>query len=133
VTTRGGVKAASIAGAIFNHKDNKKGQQDVYRFWFEEAGIPLAFPDTSNIHYGTHCIELPHLADVFVAFLKGASATWDRFTSEFVPGGIIDEATDLEKDLAWMPATNDLNEGALGSYRVFMCYKPRTTLHKFNA
>ena len=50
------------------------------------------------------------------AFLKGASSTWDRFTSEFVPGGMIDEATDLEKDLAWMPATNDLNEGALGSY-----------------
>jgi hypothetical protein len=32
VTTRGGVKAASIAGAIFNHKDDKKGQQDVYLF-----------------------------------------------------------------------------------------------------
>jgi hypothetical protein len=77
--------------------------------------------------------KLPHLADVLVAFLKGASSTWDRFTSEFVPGGIIDEATDLEKDLAWMPATNNLNEGALGSYRVFMRYKPRTALHNFNA
>ena len=32
-----------------------------------------------------------------------------------------------------MPATNDLNEGALGSYQVFMRYKPWTTLHKFNA
>jgi hypothetical protein len=30
-TTRGGVKAASIAGAIFNHKDDKKGQQDTFK------------------------------------------------------------------------------------------------------
>ena len=30
VTSCGGVKAASIAGAIFNHKDDKKGQQDTF-------------------------------------------------------------------------------------------------------
>jgi len=30
VTSHGGVKAASIAGAIFNHKDDKKGQQDTF-------------------------------------------------------------------------------------------------------
>ena len=30
-TTRGGVKAASLAGAIFNHKDDKKGQQDTFK------------------------------------------------------------------------------------------------------
>jgi hypothetical protein len=77
--------------------------------------------------------QLPHLSQVLVAFLKGALVTWERFTSEFVPGGLIDEATDLEKDLAWMPPTNDINEGVLGSYRVFMWYKPRTTLHQFNA
>lgn len=33
-TTRGGVKAASLAGAIFNHKDDKKGQQDTFKWWF---------------------------------------------------------------------------------------------------
>jgi len=31
VTAAGGVKAASIAGAIFNHKDHKKGQQNCTR------------------------------------------------------------------------------------------------------
>jgi len=257
VSSRGGVKAASIAGAIFNHKDDKKGQQDVFRFWFEQAGISITFPDTSNTRYGSYCMagavlvqhkanfvqflefvrdkkdsskftnmeknlynalqdpatltelsvlalygqtishpyvseirghdlnmlnlgplhtkvkdhikkliaepslllnpasgsipatldgkpfenseavaavlklapDLLHLSDILVAFLKGASETWDRFTSEFVPGDIIDEASDLEKNLAWMPrATNDLNEGALGSYQVFMRYKPRSTL-----
>ena len=30
----GAIKAAQIAGAIFNHKDNKKGDHDVFRFWW---------------------------------------------------------------------------------------------------
>ena len=38
-----------------------------------------------------------------------------RFTSEYAPGGLIDEATEEEKNHAWMPLTNDVNEGALGS------------------
>ena len=36
--------------------------------------------------------ELPHLIPVLVAFFKGAVETWKRFTSEFAPGGLIDEA-----------------------------------------
>ena len=54
-TTRGGVKAASLAGAIFNHKDDKKGQQDTFKWWFRKEGIAIAFPDTSNNRYGTYC------------------------------------------------------------------------------
>ncbi len=59
--------------------------------------------------------ELPHLSPLLVAFFEGAAATWKRFTSEFAPGGLINEATTQEKDSAWMPPTNDANEGALGS------------------
>jgi hypothetical protein len=54
-STRGGVKAASIAGAIFNHKDKKKGQQDTFKWWFAKEKIPLTFPDTSNNRYGAYC------------------------------------------------------------------------------
>ncbi|CDO74692.1 hypothetical protein BN946_scf184960.g6 [Trametes cinnabarina] len=51
-----GVKLASLAGAIFNHKDNKKGQQDTYIFYFRElVGHSLRFPDTSNMQYLSHC------------------------------------------------------------------------------
>src|SRR5436190_62596 len=64
--------------------------------------------------------QLPHLLPVLVAFFEGAAKTWKRFTSEFAPGGLIDEATTEEKELAWMPPTNDVNEGALGAFRVFM-------------
>ncbi|KZP18568.1 hypothetical protein FIBSPDRAFT_956161 [Athelia psychrophila] len=75
----------------------------------------------------------PHLEDLTVAFFCGALQTWRRFTTEFTPGGMIDEATDVEKELAWLPPTNDLNEGALGSFRQFMRFNPSTTLLMFNS
>jgi len=68
--------------------------------------------------------QLPYLQPLLVAFCKGAAETWKRFTSEFAPGGLIDEATVEEKDLAWMPPTNDVNEGALGSFWVLMRRQP---------
>jgi len=76
---------------------------------------------------------LPHLREITVAFLRGALVTWERFTAEFAPGGLIDEASADEKHLAWMPATNDVNEGALGAYRVTVRGKPSLTLHQYNA
>ena len=77
--------------------------------------------------------SLPHLETLLVAFFRGALVTWKRFTSEFAPGGLIDEATAEEKDLAWMPATNDVNEGALGAFRVLMRRQPQLTLLHYNA
>ena len=76
---------------------------------------------------------LPHLRPLLVAFFKGASVTWKRFTSEFAPGGLIDEATMEERELAWMPPTNDVNEGALGSFRVLMRCQPHLTALQYNA
>ena len=32
-STRGAIKAAEIAGAIFNHKDDKKGHHDIFCYW----------------------------------------------------------------------------------------------------
>jgi hypothetical protein len=264
-TTRGAIKTAQIAGAIFNHKDDKQGHHDLFRWWwFQHVGIPFTFPDTSNnrfqsycdasaalILYGPQFIEflenlrdnkksgdfnhmesnlwkalhcpatktelavmaiyaeavsypymkairqcqdkqinvldlaplhtdvqehiqkliddpniligatsshktaslngdewqnsavvdrileliptLPHFRDVLVTFLKGAAQTWVRFTSEFAPGGLIDEATIEEKLLAWMPATNDENEGALGLFRLLMRRQPHLSLLSHNA
>lgn len=77
--------------------------------------------------------DLPHFRELLIAFLMGARETWKRFTSEFAPGGLIDEATAEEKELAWMPATNDVNEGALGSFRVLMRRQPQLTLLGHNA
>jgi len=76
---------------------------------------------------------LPYLKPALVAFFKGAQGTWKRFTSEYAPGGLIDEATEEEKNRAWMPPTNDVNEGALGSFRVMMRRQPQLTLLQYNA
>ncbi|KZP19697.1 hypothetical protein FIBSPDRAFT_1045302 [Athelia psychrophila] len=245
-TTRGGIKATTLAGAMFNHKDDKKGQQDTYKQFFEfRLGYPVTFPDTSNTRYGSHCeaaaallihlplyleflehvrdrkekqgfnhlennlykalldpptlselavlalyaqsvthpymkrvrgpgtenvnildlgplhaqvlehvakiaedpqillvaehfsytegtldgqewyqrnlitsilalkdkLALPHLEVLIGEFFRGALTTWKRFSSEYAPGGLIDTSTVEERDLAWMPSTNDANEG----------------------
>lgn len=75
VSGSGGVKATSIAGAIFNHKDDKKGQQDSHRIYFHDvkAGISKKFPNTSNIRYGSHgnaAAELLTYLLHYIAFLE---------------------------------------------------------------
>ena len=48
-STHGTIKTAEIAGAIFNHKNDKMGHHDVFRYWWwEHVGVPFTFPDTSN-------------------------------------------------------------------------------------
>jgi hypothetical protein len=77
--------------------------------------------------------DLPQIVTLFQEFFIAAKACWIRFTAEFAPGSAIDIASDQEHTLCWMPTTNDINEGALGSFRVFMRYRLHTTLHQFNA
>jgi hypothetical protein len=55
-STRGGVKACVLAGAIFNNKDDKKGQGDKHvKFMSAELRTQhRRFPDTSNTCFGSH-------------------------------------------------------------------------------
>jgi hypothetical protein len=263
-STCGAIKTAQIAGAIFNHKDDKKGHHDFFRDWWKKhVNIPFTFPDTSNNRFQSYCyaaaalllylqffqeflehlritkqngklnhmesnlwkalhdkatlaelailalygeavsypyvkairttsesgetqnmldlgplhqkvsthiraiianpfnllcenpsystasldgdewqhpnifksiknLDLPYLKELLVAFFTGADETWTRFTSEFAPGGLIDAATTEERDLAWMPATNDENEGALGSFRKLIRQQPQLTMQAYN-
>jgi len=62
----------------------------------------------------------PHIHALLTAFFKGAEETWKWFASKFAPDGVIDQLTAEEKELAWMPATNDTNEGALGAFHIQM-------------
>ncbi|KAL7282534.1 hypothetical protein ACG7TL_004005 [Trametes sanguinea] len=261
----GGVKLAELAGALFRHKDDKKGQQDATRFFFEATlGFQFSFPDTSNTRYQSYCeaagellvhlphyrdfldivrdkkdsgrfnhlehnvwqglqdlptltelcvlalygqaishpyireargpqdgltnhlslgplhdrvkahiarliadpelllapdasyetgsldgrlwerpeviisvhqlmSKLPHLRNALVEFLKGSLETWGRFTAEFAPGGTIAKLTESLRQLAWMPSTNDGNEGALGAFRVGARNAPNMSLSQHNA
>uniref|UniRef100_A0A0W0EYV6 Uncharacterized protein n=1 Tax=Moniliophthora roreri TaxID=221103 RepID=A0A0W0EYV6_MONRR len=70
--------------------------------------------------------SLPHLSSCFVAFLKGALTTWEHFTLEFKADGIIAKASAEEKKLAFMPATNDANEGTLRMWQKWVREKGTT-------
>ncbi|KAJ7820386.1 hypothetical protein B0H14DRAFT_3472341 [Mycena olivaceomarginata] len=55
VPAGGAIKVASLVGAIFRHKDRKRGQQDTLRyFWDHETGLNICFPDTSNTRFQSH-------------------------------------------------------------------------------
>ncbi|KAE9389844.1 hypothetical protein BT96DRAFT_1002844 [Gymnopus androsaceus JB14] len=73
VSVGGAIKGTSIAGTLFNHKDNKKGQHDTYRIFFEEKlGHLGTFPDTSNNHFQTHALAAEQLLlhlDLYKDFL----------------------------------------------------------------
>ena len=262
-STSGGVKVTSIAGALFNHKDNKKGHQDLHQIYFQpiKKGAWIKFPNTSNIWYQSHCdaaVELitycthyidflesiwdhkkdpkfnnmelnlyhglkdwatctklaalalygeqictpyichihcspdlnhltlgpfhqkliahikkliahsdvlsldpaeglnfseesqykhspaviaiqesqndmPHFCGIFKALLTGALESWENFTEEFKIGGNIDLATKSELDDTWMPATNNVNEGALGALWKMLQENPNMSIHLIEA
>ena len=79
-SSRGGVKLASLAGALFNHKSEEQGYQDVHRMFMmkhkkEIHGITRnkKFPDTSNTRYQSHsyaAAELLTFLDLYVNLLE---------------------------------------------------------------
>jgi hypothetical protein len=75
-TTRGGIKAAQLAGEILNNKNDKKGHHNAFRWWwstnFDEE---FTFPDTSNNRFQSHCeaaAVLIQYLDRFITFLEYA-------------------------------------------------------------
>ncbi|KAJ7059127.1 hypothetical protein C8F01DRAFT_989706 [Mycena amicta] len=76
--------------------------------------------------------SLPYLQEMFVKFVDGAMATWIRFSSEYAPGGIVDGLSDAMIERVWRPATNNVNEGALGSYVVWARNNQTGALHTHN-
>ena len=76
-TQSGGIKATQLAGALFNHKDDKKGHHDVFCFqWSQNIGGEVTFPDTSNIRFQSHCeaaailVYLENFISFFLNMLK---------------------------------------------------------------
>ncbi|KAL1699069.1 hypothetical protein EV121DRAFT_216982, partial [Schizophyllum commune] len=58
---------------------------------------------------------------------------WRRFTSDLASGGPIDALTPYQHSSLFIPATNDHNEDALGSLRLFLRLNPCSTTVAFNA
>jgi hypothetical protein len=74
VTSSGAVKATSLAGFLFNHPDDKKGQQKFHQHWFlHKTGKSKPFPDTGNTRYNSHCkaaAELIRHLDLYREFME---------------------------------------------------------------
>ncbi|KDQ50350.1 hypothetical protein JAAARDRAFT_200032 [Jaapia argillacea MUCL 33604] len=62
--------------------------------------------------------NLPDLRTMVVAFFKGALETWERFTTEFLPGGVIANLSEAQREKIFIKPTNDDNEGGLGIARI---------------
>lgn len=83
---------------------------------------------------------LPHLRPLVQAFFESTLETWLHFSAEFVEGGAIDGTIMSECLQVWMQTTNDLNEGALGSFQkaardngsISLLYYNRKTMYKLN-
>ncbi|TRM64537.1 hypothetical protein BD626DRAFT_629463 [Schizophyllum amplum] len=71
--------------------------------------------------------------EVVSAMFRGAAKGWRRFTPEFAPDGPIDRLTPFQRSVLYIPATNDHNEGALGTLRLFLRANPCSTTATFNA
>ncbi|QRV88435.1 hypothetical protein RhiJN_16453 [Ceratobasidium sp. AG-Ba] len=80
--SRGAIKLVTLAGALFNNKDDKKGYQSTIDHFFEKVfGYSKRFPDTSNTRYGSYCdaaAELILNLDAYIllmAYLRDAKTT----------------------------------------------------------
>ena len=73
------------------------------------------------------------LNKMVTAMFSGAANGWDIFTAEFAIGGLIDSLTPAQLQLLFIPATNDANEGGLGSWHIHLCYNPNSTTATFSA
>jgi hypothetical protein len=79
--------------------------------WGEPWEDPTTITACLNL-YDSLTLEQQDLAkELLCAFFKGKLKTYERFTLEFAPGGLVATSTQAERDEAHMPATNDANEG----------------------
>ncbi|KAI0040499.1 hypothetical protein FA95DRAFT_1585006 [Auriscalpium vulgare] len=99
VSEGGGVKLTSLAGLVFNQNDDKKGQQDTFRIFFEHAlGFVVHFPETSNTRFQTHCTAacelLVHLP-LYIQFLEIVRDKKDKRNFNNMENNIYKGLTDI--------------------------------------
>ncbi|KAF7371839.1 hypothetical protein MVEN_00040700 [Mycena venus] len=75
---------------------------------------------------------LPNLFLIVSTLFSSAEEGWIRFTPEFRIGGTFDRLTPAQRANMWIPATNDRNEGMLGTGRNWFKYKPNSTAQSFS-
>ncbi|KAJ7484589.1 hypothetical protein FB451DRAFT_1169635 [Mycena latifolia] len=86
--------------------------------------------DRPEAMYAAHALLLTlpmnEVRAALVAFLEGAVTVWERFSTDVLSA----ELTDAQKRKAWMPATNDANEGWLKSNARSEADKEKVSAHR---
>jgi hypothetical protein len=72
------------------------------------------------------------LQEMLMSFCAGAREKWTNFSIEFAADGVISSMDKEEKHRAFMPTTNDANEGMLGRWRVWARNFASLSQHRFN-
>jgi hypothetical protein len=119
VSGAGGVKATSLAGVIFNDKDDKKGQQDsLQAFLITKLGYPITFPDTSNICYHSHAHAATELILHHSLYIEFLELVHDKKES----GSFTNMESNLYKALQDIPTLTELAVLTLYSTSVCLPY-----------
>ncbi|KAJ6517230.1 hypothetical protein C8R47DRAFT_960401 [Mycena vitilis] len=89
----------------------------------------------SDMKAWAECVRLaatlPDIVPLALAGLKSSLERFEKFTTEFEAGGLIDQSTAAERLAGHMPSTNDANEGLLGMWRRFSRESPSSTVAHF--
>ncbi|KAJ7673462.1 hypothetical protein B0H17DRAFT_947197, partial [Mycena rosella] len=76
-------------------------------------------------------LTLPDIKPLLLAGLTCTLSGWEHFTAEFEEGGLINQATSSEHEMAFMPLTNYANEGLLGMWCRFSRESLSSTVSHF--
>ncbi|EGO30259.1 hypothetical protein SERLADRAFT_404512 [Serpula lacrymans var. lacrymans S7.9] len=107
VSKRGAIKVLSLVGAIFCHKDNKKGQQDTLCFYMEaKLGYTFQWPDTSNTQYQSYgdaaTVWIIH-HELLISFLGVVKDKKEKYTFRNIKKNVLTRLLDPEMDFRIYP------------------------------
>ncbi|RDB26838.1 hypothetical protein Hypma_005339 [Hypsizygus marmoreus] len=109
-SNRGRTKLASLSGALFNHKSEGQGYQDIHHHFISQAKLERhgikdhkRFPDTSNTRYQSHSYAAAELFTFLPEYLELLEERRDskqkigfNHLEENVAKGLADRATLIE-------------------------------------
>jgi hypothetical protein len=99
VSACGGVKTTTLAEFLFNHPNDKKGQQKMHQHWFEKkTGKRGVFPDTRNTCYGSHCLAACDLIanlDLYNEFMEAIQIQKEKQKLNHLEGNLAQALKDI--------------------------------------
>lgn len=126
----GAVKATSLAGSIFNNRDDKKGQHNACRNFFEQKlSYQVRFPDTSNTRFQSHC----HAAEALLVHLELYKEFMEQVRDSKKDIGFTNIEANVYKTLSDIPTLTEMAVLVLYSQAISHPYMRTVRNHKIAA